>query len=790
MDYHAAENGISVVPTHKTSERLLNINLTLGQYPILRNRIRALMREELFSQSIIDPFEFERRVHATAIQSQAREGLLNPQYEEPEDIWQKRLENVRDQLTDVIFSLQLPFEVFEALVNQALSERGITDANLTLSLNPELASRDLVFSQAKAIEGMPPDRRKAYEPRLEESKVVIIRSMISDQLRYINIAKDWFSVEDLEEIRSRKIGAGRIGGKSAGMALAYNILAKTLDEDTLRGVRIPESYFIGATEFYPFLSINNMMHWMDQKYKSEEEMRADYPNIIEDFEAGTLTNDIADKLVVLLERVDQKPLIVRSSSLLEDNFGTAFAGKYASVFLPNQGTPEENLRELTKAIGHVYASGLNPNALLYRRQKGLQDYDERMAILIQVVEGEHLGRYYLPDAAGVAFSRNTYRWMPEIRSEDGFVRLVWGLGTRAVDRVGNDFPRLIALSHPLLRPSAEPSAIRRYSQHYVDLIDLDKNEFVTLPVHEVLKPDYKPLRFIAQLENEGYLSSLRSRPLATEMSDLVLTFDELLKRTCFADRMRYILQTLEKIYQKPVDVEFTLHIEVGPKGEPELTITLLQCRPQSHLMETETVKIPVNLDPDSTVFSTHFVVPQGYIERVDYVLFVTPEGYFSLPSASMRHKLARAVGQLNAALKDQNFICVGPGRWGSSNPDLGVSVDYGDIYNTCALVEMAGEGIVPSLEPSLGTHFFQDLMEAQIYPLGVLMDQEDTVFNHAFFYHTPNHLLDWEHIDPELACCLRLIRVRDYQEGHHMRVVMNSNAGHAIGYLVPDLPLN
>ena len=136
----------------------------------------------------------------------------------------------------------------------------------------------------------------------------------------------------------------------------------------------------------------------------------------------------------------QQPLIVRSSSLLEDNFGTSFAGKYESHFCPNQGTPEENLRDLTQAIARIYASILNPDALLYRRAKGLQDYDERMAILIQVVQGERFGRYYLPHAAGVAFSRNLYRWSPQIRREDGFVRLVWGLGTRAVDRVGNDYP--------------------------------------------------------------------------------------------------------------------------------------------------------------------------------------------------------------------------------------------------------------------------------------------------------------------------------------------------------------
>ena len=94
----------------------------------------------------------------------------------------------------------------------------------------------------------------------------------------------------------------------------------------------------------------------------------------------------------------------------------------------------------------------------------MQDYDERMAILIQVVKGEKFKDYFFPQAAGVAFSRNLYRWAPQIRREDGFIRLVWGMGTRAVDRVGNDYPRLVALSHPLLRPNSSPEAIRRYSQ--------------------------------------------------------------------------------------------------------------------------------------------------------------------------------------------------------------------------------------------------------------------------------------------------------------------------------------
>jgi hypothetical protein len=233
-------------------------------------------------------------------------------------------------------------------------------------------------------------------------------------------------------------------------------------------------------------------------------------------------------------------------------------------------------------------------------------------------------------------------------------------------------------------------------------------------------------------------------------------------------------------------VEFTLEIKARPAKDPELIITVLQCRPQSYLMETANMKLPVGLDHDRYAFSTHFVVPQGFIENIEYVIFVPPEFYFALPTAELRNKLAREVGKMNAALKGRNFICVGPGRWGSSNAELGVTVDYGDIYNTRALIELAGEGVAPALEPSLGTHFFQDLMEAQIFPLGILLDRADTIFNRDFFYNTPDRLGEWTRLDPSLSGCLRLIRVNDYLPDHHMNIVMNSDAVHAVGYFTGD----
>lgn len=764
-----------------SSDRVLQIYLTIRQYPILRDRIRARMRRELFERGIITPEAFEADVREKAIQSQKREGLHDPFGEEPYDVWEKRLQRVRDALTDFYFAYNLLQEDFERIIKEILNERGETPDLITF--NPELAPQDMLFEQAESIEAMPASKRRKYEARLQEIKVVLIRTMISDHLAYINIARKWFTVEDLREIHRRKIGYGKIGGKSAGMMLAYRILREAAPAEVRDALRIPESYFLASDLFYTFMSSNGLMHWSDQKYKSEQEMRAEHPNIVHDFVRGQFPPDILDRLREILAEAGKRPLIVRSSSLLEDSYGTSFAGKYDSFFCPNQGTPEENLAALTEAIARVYASCLNPNALLYRHHKGLVDYDERIAVLLQFVEGEPFGPYFLPQISGVAFSRNLYRWSPQIRKEDGFVRLVWGLGTRAVDTVGDDYPRLVALSHPLLHPADSAKAIRQHSQQKVDVLDLAQNKFKTLPVSAVLDKHYPILRYLAQIDEDGYLASLRTNLL--DMNRLVITFDDLLRRTPFAEMMRTILRTLEFHFNTPVDTEFTAEVIDPHSTRPGIRITLLQCRPQSHLDEDEQIALPAGIPARDVILSTQRMVPRGKVENIAYVLFVPPEGYFGLQSPLERTKLERAIGALNAALKDECFICVGPGRWGTSTPDLGVHIGYGDIYHTRALVELTGEGVGPDLEPSFGTHFFQDLMEARIYPLAVTLGESGSVFNRKFFYETPNRLSDFLPADETLEKCLRLIRVEDFRPGHRLRLIMDDEQNKAVAFLTP-----
>lgn len=763
-----------------SSDRVLNIYLALTQYPIMAAKIREKMRLALYSRGIILHDAFEAEIWKKSVESQKREGLHDPYGEESYDDWELRRERIREALTDFYFAYNLPYEEFEHIVRQTVGERGETPNIITF--NPELAPQDMLFEQAELIEQMPAEKRKPLEARLQEIKVVLIRTMISDQLSYLKLARRWFTVEDLKEIRHNKIGYGKIGGKSAGMILAYRILSEIAPEEIKSHIRLPRSYFLASDVFYSFMSTNSLFHWNDQKYKPEAQIRAEFPILQNEFLKGTFPPDILDRLWGIVNEFKGKPLICRSSSLLEDNFGTSFAGKYESIFCPNQGTPEENMHAITQAIARIYASAVNPNALIYRHNKGLEDYDERIAILIQPVEGEEYGRYYFPHGSGVAFSRNLYRWSPQIQRDAGFVRLVWGLGTRAVDTIGNDHPRLVALSNPLLHPTSAVKMIKRYSQQYIDLIDMDKNELITRPVTEVLNPRYPPLRYIAQVDEGDYLTAIRTSTADTK--NMVVTFDEMLRRTPFAKIMRLALNILEAEYDSPVDTEFTVEMTDPYSIQPGVKITLLQCRPQSHIAEDSEVVIPSELKDDDIIFSSRRIVQHGQVKNIRYVLFVTHQGYFSLPSEAARTRLSRTISQLNTSLKDKAFICIGPGRWGTSTPDLGVHVTYGDIYNTRALIELAGQEVGTSPDPSFGTHFFQDMMEAHIFPLAINLDDRDVVFRRDFFYETPNRLSDFcASVDDATLDTLRLIDVKDFAPHKYLMLMMNDEEGRAVCYL-------
>ena len=764
--------------------KVLAVYLKLSEYPILARQIREQMRQELFARGVLAPEQFEAEVRAKAITTQKKEGLSDPFGQESPAEWAERVRIIRDHLTDFYFAVNLPHSQFEEIVRATLSPRRPGE-EIILTFNPELAPWDMLFPQAEQFERLPPEEKSKVRHHLRQMSVVVIRGMISDQLDFVGVARERFDIFDLKEIRRRRIGRGKIGGKAAGMMLAYKILQEGESEDGLRlqdQVAIPDSYFLGADVFYDFTGHNDLFRFSDQKYKGREDIENDYDEIYRHFTAGEFPVNVVEGLRALVAEVGDSPLIVRSSSLLEDSWGKSFAGKYDSFFCPNQGTPEENLERLLDAIRRIYASIFQPDALFYRRQMGLLDYDERMAILIQRVVGAQYDGYFFPAVAGVAFGRNPFRWNRRIRHEDGFLRIVWGLGTRAVERVPNDYPRMVALSHPQLRPIVSAAAKRKYAQHFVDVIDLAENRFRTLPVADVIGGDYPGVEYLVSIDEGDYLSTPQFRPRNVSGDRMVLTFDRLLREEGFTSLIRTILQRLEQAYGCPVDVEFAL--EIVPGGQPtRFVVHILQCRPLSSRTDVLPHEIPAYIPEQDVVFTATRLVPDGIVRQIEYVVYVDPLSYSQIADQTKKYEIGRLVGRLNQRLEGRRFILVGPGRWGTSNIDLGVKVTYADIYNTSMLIEVAFTGASGTPELSYGTHFFQDLVEANIYPLSLYPDDEETVFNRAFFYDTPNSLAEFLPDDVAYADVVRVIDVWAATGGRHVEVVMNAEEERALGYV-------
>lgn len=765
---------------------VIDVYIKLAQYPILAQSIRERMRQELFRRGIIDEAAFETEVTAKAIESQRREGLHDPFNNEQAQTWQKRKGRIRDFQTDAAFANNLPLALLEQIIEEVRQAQPGQTHSLELTFNPEIAPWEMLFQQGELYESLPEAEQAKVMHHLQEIKVVLIKGMISDQLRFIAIAKHVFSISDLRRVYERRIGGGKIGGKSAGMMLAWKMLQLPASDgrgQIAQHISIPDSFFIGSELIYDFRLMNDLENTMNQKYKPLEEIREQYPAIVEGHLNGRFSADIIAQLQKVLQEMGDDPIIVRSSSLLEDNFGFAFAGKYHSYFCPNQGSHEENLEELMNAIKRVYASTVNPDAILYRQRHGLIDYDERMGILIQRVRGQRHGRYYFPALAGVGFSHNPFRWNAKIRREDGFLRIVWGIGTRAVDRVDNDYPRMISLSHPRLRPETSASAIRQYSQWFIDVVDLQDNSFKTVPISEVLGHTYPELRYIASLDRGDYLQKIVSSGSLKADDRYVLTFDYLVHDKQFVDLMHTALTRLEKGYKTAVDIEFAIDI-IPTYPYPEYKLHLLQCRPLSR-REEESVQMPSNILPEDTLFTSRGLIPDGKAEHVRYVIFVDPERYGQIPELTIKRELGRVIGRLNKLLENDKFILLGPGRWGSANIDLGVQVSYADIFNTKVLIEMAvaKEGKPPEL--SYGTHFFQDLVEAKIYSLPLHLHMEGSYFDWAFFRQSPNCLADLLPQDGYLADWVQVIDVMAASHGRVLNIFMDGQKDEAIGFLAP-----
>ncbi len=320
-------------------------------------------------------------------------------------------------------------------------------------LNNPRSTLSEVASAVRRFHHLLADDTELSTATLDGIHVGLIRRFLTDQLDFISVAKKYIRTEDFIDLIDRVIQSdashGKLGGKSAGLFLADAILRRDGDGDLPIGeVKVPRSWYVASEGLMRFIDYNDLDEVLQQKYRETSQVRQEFPNIIQLFKNSRFPSEIVKGVSMILDEVGDQPLIVRSSSLLEDRMGSAFSGKYRSLFIANQGTKNERMRAILDAMTEVYASVFGPDPIAYRRERGLLDFHEEMAILVQEVVGTRLGKYFLPAVAGVAFSNNEFRWSPRIRRSDGLIRLVPGLGTRAVDRVGDDYPILAVPGQP------------------------------------------------------------------------------------------------------------------------------------------------------------------------------------------------------------------------------------------------------------------------------------------------------------------------------------------------------
>ncbi len=694
-----------------TCPYLFELN-TIAYFALLRNShsFKAIARIRETTQVLIDIYNYKGRVciHPIKVQHRYSPTMFFPHIRE------------KDDLAPVINSVEAT-QLFSHL-----SRHNITGAQRHLDYWDRLfmEARDLLESVAGAEE------RRDMVQRLS-------RLMLTRNKRLLAMIREYFSLEDLLRIKERLIGTGFIGGKSVGMLLARKIMERDDAFDWRQVLEHHDSFYIGSDVFYSFIVQNGWWQTF-MAHKTREGYFNRAREIREKIPGGVFPEEIAESFMLMLEYFGQSPIIVRSSSLLEDAFGSAFAGKYESFFCVNQGSPEKRYREFEKAVLNVFASTMSEDALSYRRQRGLDQADEQMALLVQRVSGAYHKAYFFPELAGVGLSHNPFVWKKGMNPGAGMTRLVFGLGTRAVNRVENDYPRIVAMDDPLVKPLAGMEDIRRFSQRFVDLLNLEKNQIETVLLDDLLEKEVP--RRIDLIGVRDIDAARRLREMGRPEKDFwILTFDPFLSGTAFVDLMKGLLARLEKVYDNPVDVEFTVNFDQNEA----MQINLLQCRPFQTLGDRPGTTRPEDISGEDTIIRVAGNFMGGAVCRpISRIILVDPEPFTDL-SMSEKFSVARLIGKLNKTIESrdrQPTLLLGPGRWGTHSPAMGVPVSFSEINQVTAIAEISYQSgsLIPDL--SFGTHFFHDLIESGIFYLAIYPEDPDVIFNLEWIYSLPNRL--------------------------------------------------
>lgn len=654
------------------------------------------------AQILVDVYRYQKKIHIHPLKVQYR--YSNQMF------MLYALEN--DRLSPVTESSKVT-EVFSST-----SWKGLERANYVLGFwSSSFARAELLLEKQKNGEKV--------EKEIEELTQRLLRMVIARDGKMLDLAKEYICLKDLVNIRRRMIGTGLIGGKSVGLILAQAILRRK--NSKLQEILAPhDSFFIGADVFYTYL-VQNGLWWIKQKQKNPDSFLEAIELTRYQLLKGHFPDYIISQFANLLDYFGQSPIIIRSSSLLEDDFDNSFAGKAESIILANQGSHNDRMINFISAVQRVYASNMSEDVLKYRASRGLLDRDEQMAILVQRIYGISHDRIFFPHLAGVGLSFNPYAWSDRIDPHAGVLRLVFGLGTRAVGNNGEEHIRLVALNEPELQ--LQNNAEMRYQQK-ADVLNLDSGQIYPLIFSEVAQKCPKlPLEIIASKDER--LERLARESKLKNIFTYSLTFSKLLKDTCFVNHMRSILKTLEKSYNNPVDIEFAVNI----LEDGSYKINLIQCRP-IQVKKSLTAKVLKEIPSSKCILkSSGPVIGRRREFKIDRIIYVIPEAYSSLPERD-RYAIARYIGEIVKDDETQCTMLIGPGRWGTTSPELGIPISFPEIKSVDVICEIAAmhEYLIPDL--SLGSHFFNELIETDILYFAIQPNIENHFADYDFLNNT------------------------------------------------------
>ncbi|WP_051209356.1 PEP/pyruvate-binding domain-containing protein [Butyrivibrio sp. WCD3002] len=560
--------------------------------------------------------------------------------------------------------------------------------------------------------------------------------MMTRDSRLREMIKELFTPDDYLDVKDRMIGTGMIGGKACGMLLARKIIEHRRPE-IYRYLEPHDSFYIGSDVFYTFI-VDNQFWDLRIRQRTKEEFFSVAEEFAEQLRRGKFSRGMEEEFQKLLEYYGQDPIIVRSSSILEDGFGNAFAGKYESVFCSNIGTMEQRVEELENAIRTVYASTMSRSALDYRSRRGLQERDEQMALLVQRVSGSYYGEFYMPCAAGVGYSYSPYKFMESIDQAAGMLRLVMGLGTSAVDRTEGSYPRLVSMDNPTATTARNSIERHQYSQRKLELMNRATRQLERVTLDDVkqympfflkrllLEHDTDTERMFRDRGEDRYIEFISCRGIVRK--------DELMAQ------MKEILQALQTEYQHPVDIEFTINFSENG----DYVINILQCRPLQVYQDTEEMQIPEDVSEEKILFDCNkSAMGLSRAEKLDYIVYVDPVKYYSMPYQE-KNQVARAIGRVNWLMRgqDKHMLLMVPGRVGTTSPELGVPTTFSDISEFDAVCEIADSKVGYNPELSYGSHFFQDLVESGILYNAIFENEKTRVFNRELLSAFENRFAD------------------------------------------------